>query len=64
MKLETWMNKHELGQSDMARLVGVPQPLLWKWLNGALPRADFILKMERVTRGKVRLEDWVRHFTP
>ncbi|MGN6270888.1 MAG: transcriptional regulator [Sphingomonas sp.] len=37
------------GQSALAREIGVSQPTLWGWLNGARVGAEQVLKLERAT---------------
>lgn len=43
------------GQSALARICGVKQGHVWRWLNtpGALVPAEHVLKIERATDGKV-----------
>lgn len=41
------------GQSALARMIGVRQGYIWKWLQSGMPSPKYCLAIERVTFGKV-----------
>jgi len=55
------MQKQKLSQSDFARLTGIDQSLISKWLKGQRnPDADHRICIEKVTDGVVTVESWSR----
>ncbi len=49
-KLERYLETHQISQAAFARLIGVSQPAVWKWLHGrAWPSRDALLAISKHT---------------
>jgi len=61
-KLKTWLSDRELTQEAGAVVLGVPARRLRSWIyDGKRPRSvDEMQRIETVTRGAVRVSDWLR----
>lgn len=63
MKLSEYLGRIEMTQRDFAKLVGVHESTLSRILRFYdQPTVTFIKKVERLTLGKVGLEDWPNHY--
>ncbi len=59
--LISWIEREGLTQAQFARDLGVANAVLWRWLAGRqLPRLDFCLEIERLTKGTVPSAMWMR----
>lgn len=59
MKIKDWLEKEGITQRAFAALVGVNYPSMSKYCSGKMkPRADKIKKIQDLTNGEVKLEDW------
>jgi len=60
-KLEAWLKKEKISQSELARQLGVDTTIVCKWLMGLRrPNVDNALAIERLTRSEVPVESWQR----
>lgn len=41
------------GQAALARLCGVSQPAVFRWLNGRRVKADYVMSIVKASNGKV-----------
>ena len=49
-KLNTWMRKNRISQSELARRMEVTQPSVWAWCHGRkLPTAENLLALRKHT---------------
>lgn len=61
MKLKLWLEETDIRQADFARMLGISQPTVSQLANGArYPKMELALKIRDVTKGKVKLEDWIK----
>ena len=60
MKLKEFVEKHCNGNaSEFARMVGVTRQCANYWINGLrTPTVRLALKIERATKGMVKVKDW------
>jgi len=58
MTLSTYLDASKMSQADFASAVGVKQPTVHRWLNGARPSWDKASEIERITGGKVPVAIW------
>ncbi len=59
MKLAEYMDKKGITETEMARLLGVSQPTVSRYLNGErMPKPRTMAKIVAVTRGRVRPDDF------
>jgi plasmid maintenance system antidote protein VapI len=63
MTLKEWLESVDLRVSDLANMLKIPQPTVYTWVNGVkgrviTPELKNILKIKKVTKGKVNLKDW------
>lgn len=42
------------GQAALARLCGVSQPAVFRWLNGRRVKADYVMAVVKASNGKVQ----------
>lgn len=59
MHLVDWINKKNISQKEMAKLIGVKQPSVSRWVNGKLrPSLDKVKKISLITNDEVNLKDF------
>jgi len=66
MRLIDWMRREGITDHEFARLIGRCTPHAvkkWKYRE-RMPPPQRIAEIERVTRGAVRLSDWVAREAP
>ena len=55
MDLKTYLEKHDVSQSELDRRLDVTPALVWQWLNGHRPiAAEKVIPIEVATEGCVR----------
>ncbi len=60
MKLKNYLQENGIKATFFAKRVGVSQPTLYTWLHGEhSPNIKFAHKIEQITKGEVKLKDWV-----
>ncbi|MCA0945874.1 helix-turn-helix transcriptional regulator [Salipiger pacificus] len=57
--LAQFLKQSQMTQRAFADAVGVSQPTVNRWLNGAMPSWARAATIERVTGGKVPVASWV-----
>ncbi|MDH3741970.1 MAG: 3,4-dihydroxy-2-butanone-4-phosphate synthase [Hyphomicrobiales bacterium] len=57
MKLSNWLNSQGKTQSELAELLGVTQGRVSQLAAGGAPSLELAVKIEKLSRGKVRAED-------
>lgn len=63
MKLAEWMVSKGVSQVDLANMLGVTRPAVHHWLNGVQsPSGQHMMKIYRMSGGKVGLKDWCEEF--
>ncbi len=58
MKLSQWLNAEGKTQSELAELLGVTQGRVSQLVAGGAPSLDLAVKIEKLSHGKVRVEDF------
>lgn len=59
--LRDWRKARSLSQAELAKRIGVSQAAYCLWeLGQRLPKLPHLYAIQRVTRGAVKLKDWVR----
>lgn len=58
MKLSSYLEDTKTSQADFAALVGVKQPTVNRWVNGARPSLDAAFRIQSATGGKVSVDVW------
>lgn len=59
MKLREYLKKERYTSSYFAELLGVSKQHMSNWTSGkVLPRKQNMLKIEELTKGKVKPSDW------
>lgn len=59
MKLETYLSDRKIKHSDFAEKLGVSQVTVTRYVNGnRTPSLSMALKIEELTKRKVRVSDW------
>jgi transcriptional regulator with XRE-family HTH domain len=59
MKLKDWLDKEGLTVSEFARLMGSPQPTVWRYVNGdRMPEKEAMRKITELTKRKVDARDF------
>ena len=58
MKLLDYLKKNKISQGEFARIVGVPQPSVFHWVNGTVPTLKVMPKIYLATNGEVTANDW------
>ena len=59
MKLKDWLDREGLTVSEFARLMGKPQPTVWRYVNGErVPEGKAMSKIAELTRYKVQPNDF------
>jgi transcriptional regulator with XRE-family HTH domain len=59
MKLETYLTTKKIRHADFAKELGVTQVTVSRYANGARkPSLAMALKIEDLTKKKVRVSDW------
>jgi transcriptional regulator with XRE-family HTH domain len=62
MKLRDWLNLHGMRSEFFAKKLGVTGSCISNWMRGKnTPKAHFMLLIEKETKGKVTLKDWVKN---
>jgi transcriptional regulator with XRE-family HTH domain len=57
--LAEWRTKSGLSQAEAAGRFGVSQPTYWAWeKDGAVPKIEQGLLIEKVTKGEVPMRAW------
>ena len=60
MQLKTYLDKRGLTILEFACLLGVSHQAVRRYLHGErLPQRDIMLRIAKVTKGKVRPDDWL-----
>lgn len=59
MKLATFISRSGRTALALSVEVGVPNQSFYRYVHGAMPPLDVALRIVRVTRGRVRIEDLV-----
>lgn len=60
MKLAEYLTKQKMRPSAFAASIDVPPSTVSRWMTGArTPRADAISKIQRKTKGKVTIRDFL-----
>jgi DNA-binding transcriptional regulator YdaS (Cro superfamily) len=58
MKIHEYLEKHSITRAKFAKKVGVIEKAVGHWITGARdPKPDTAVKIERVTKGEVTLQD-------
>ncbi len=61
MKLKQWLKSHKVTQAKFAAMVGSFQGHVSNWVNEkVVPELASMLRVKKVTKGKVDLPDWVK----
>lgn len=59
MTLEDYLDDQDMTQREFAELLGVTHQAVNQWLRGRrFPRRELIVKIEKITGGKVKPSDW------
>jgi transcriptional regulator with XRE-family HTH domain len=59
MRLKEWLEQKNLNQYEFAELVQAKQPMISQIINGhRRPSPELALRIEAVTKGKVKMRDW------
>jgi transcriptional regulator with XRE-family HTH domain len=58
LKLTEWMTARKWTCERLASELGVSMVTVWKWRSGTRPEFENIMKIRKLSRGKVREEDW------
>jgi DNA-binding transcriptional regulator YdaS (Cro superfamily) len=61
MTLASYLSASNTSQAEFALAVGVKQPTVHRWLNGARPSWDTAAKIEKATNGAVPIAVWADH---
>ena len=60
MKLKAWFDITPMTRTEFAEKLGVHFSQVYRWTNGdARPRWELARKIQDLTDGAVRLDDWV-----
>lgn len=60
-KLEHYLKAREIKHHEFAALIGTTQATVTRYVNGdRRPSVSTALKIEKVTKGKVKVSDWYR----
>jgi predicted XRE-type DNA-binding protein len=60
VKLKEWLAQQAMTQEAFAKLLGSDQPHVSDLVRGKIrPRLDSIVKIEEVTKGAVKAQDWL-----
>ncbi len=60
MRLDTYLQKHDLTQEQFAVLVGVTQNAVSQWISGQrCPRPQYLKNIANVTKGRVSANDFL-----
>lgn len=58
-KLGAWLARNRWPQTRLARLLGVGQQQVSRWVTGqSIPRPRYVVQIHRITGGKVTATDW------
>ncbi len=61
MKLETYLKTKSITRTDFAGLIGTTQASVSRYVSGERrPSIEMIDKIEKATRGKVKMRDWFK----
>ena len=60
MTLNSYLAHAEISQVEFAAIVGVKQPTVHRWLNGAQPSWKAAARIEDATGGKVAVGIWAK----
>ena len=59
MRLNEYLAKQHLNESSFARLIGVPNSTVHRWVHGKrAPSGDSMVKIEAATAGQVKFGDF------
>lgn len=58
MQITEWMTAKRWTCERLALQLGVSMTTVWKWRAGARPDYENIHKIRKLTRGRVKDEDW------
>ena len=64
MTLNEFATRKGLTQAQLARLIGASRANVCNWLNGTTPTAPMLAKIERATKGQVKMADFLQGDTP
>ena len=59
--LSSYLKDAKISQVQFAKIIGVKQPTVHRWLNGARPSWDAAFKIQKATKGKVSIGVWEGH---
>ena len=63
MKLAEYLMEKGLRQAEFARIMNVTQPTVHNWIyRKAPPSAMHMMKLYKLSKGKVALKDWCEEF--
>ncbi len=57
MRLSEWLTNNAMTQAHLARNLGITQGRVSQLIKGAPPSLDLAIKIEKITKGKVRAKD-------
>lgn len=61
MKLETYLKTKSITRTDFAGLIGTTQASVSRYVSGERrPSIEMIDKIEKATKGKVKMRDWFK----
>ena len=58
--LASYLKDAKISQVQFAKIIGVKQPTVHRWLNGARPSWDAAFKIQKATKGEVSIGAWER----
>jgi len=60
-KFKTYLTDQKIKHHEFAELIGTTQATVTRYVNGdRRPSVSTALKIEKVTKGKVKVSDWYR----
>ena len=61
MNFKDWLKKSGLRPVDVAKVIGVDRSSVHHYMSGRrVPEPHTMLAIEKLTKGKVKLADWLR----
>jgi DNA-binding XRE family transcriptional regulator len=58
MKFDTYVKRHKVNMTDLAKKIGVARWSLVRYRNGRVPESPIMLAIFKATGGKVKPNDW------
>lgn len=57
-KLLKWLKREGMRKAELARVLGVTAPAIFRWGTGSRPSIDLAVALERITGGEVPASSW------